>query len=149
MNNNKGFTLMEMLITVLLIAILAGMAMPQYFKAVEKQKGVEAVNILSAVGKSQERYFAVNETYAKDFSDLDADFIDSDSKASPTGENFNTKYFQFSLSGTDENNGKVTATRKGSESYAITRSNTTGKVCCGSDKTSDADICETLNLQVC
>ena len=76
MPNKKGFTLIELLVTVLLIGILAAMALPQYMKVVEKQKGTEAVNILAVIGKAQERYFAVNEKYTTSFADLDADLID-------------------------------------------------------------------------
>ena len=142
----KGYTMMELLVTVLLIGILAGMAMPMYMKVVEKQKGTETVNLLSVIGKSQERYFAVNEKYTTDFSDLDADLVDYSTKTAAKGSTYNTRYFVFLLEGTDDNTSKVKATRRGNESYIIERNYTTGNVCCKNDNTEDADICDVLDL---
>lgn len=146
LKTNKGFTMMELLVTVLLIAILAGMAMPQYMKVVEKQKGTEAINILAAIGKAEERYFAVNETYTTDFSDLDTDLVDFNTRTSAKGTIYYTKYFYFEISGTDDKVSKVVATRRGDEAYVLERNYTRGRVCCGNDNTSDGDICDVLDI---
>ncbi len=71
MNTNKGFTLIELLVVVLIIGILAAMAMPQYFKAVERSRMTEADQLLSSIAQAQQRkYLQVNQ-YAKDFGVLD------------------------------------------------------------------------------
>ena len=53
----KGFTLIELLVVVLIMGILASVAMPQYFKSVEKSRASEAIDALSAVVSSQERFY--------------------------------------------------------------------------------------------
>ena len=53
-----GFTLIELLVVVLIIGILAAIAVPQYFKVVEKGKVSEALSTLDSVRGSQERYLA-------------------------------------------------------------------------------------------
>lgn len=51
----KGFTLLEMLVVVLIIGILASVAMPQYQRAVERSRAVEAITISRAIIAAQNR----------------------------------------------------------------------------------------------
>ena len=66
-----GFTLIELLVVVLIIGILAAMAMPQYFKAVERSRMTEAVAIMDSVAKAQRRKFMQRNRYAWQFESLD------------------------------------------------------------------------------
>ncbi len=54
----KGFTLIELLVVVLVIGILAAIAVPQYFKVVEKGKVAEVFQWLNSAKGAQERYLA-------------------------------------------------------------------------------------------
>ena len=97
-----GFTLIELLVVVLIIGILAAMALPQYFKAVERSRMAEAITLMDSVVKSQRRKFMQTNHYAMDFTGLDVSpkgavlgqyFTDGDPG---TGEGGNG--FQISLS---------------------------------------------------
>ena len=66
-----GFTLIELLVVVLIIGILAAMALPQYFKAVERSRMAEAVTLVDSIVKAQRRKFLQTNHYAEDFRGLD------------------------------------------------------------------------------
>lgn len=61
--SQAGFTLIELLVVVLIIGILAAIAVPQYFKVVEKGKFAESMQWLSGLKGAQERYLAKNGNY--------------------------------------------------------------------------------------
>ena len=66
-----GFTLIELLVVVLIIGILAAMAMPQYFKAVERSRMAEAITLMDSVVKAQRRKFMQTNRYVLNFEGLD------------------------------------------------------------------------------
>ena len=58
--NKKGFTLLEMLVVVLIIGILAGIALPQYGKAVIKARLTEALVNIKNIENSIDMYLLKN-----------------------------------------------------------------------------------------
>ena len=58
--NNNGFTLIELLVVVLIIGILAGVALPQYNKAVMKSRISEMYTLRSNLEKSIDLYILEN-----------------------------------------------------------------------------------------
>ena len=80
-----GFTLIELLVVVLIIGILAAMALPQYFKAVERSRMAEAVTLMDSVVKAQRRKFMQTNRYAWTFEGLDV------SPKGATGDTYHTK----------------------------------------------------------
>jgi type IV pilus assembly protein PilE len=60
--NQKGFTLVEILVVVIIVAILAAIAVPLYMRYVEKARSSEAQTALSTIRKTYEIYFQQNAT---------------------------------------------------------------------------------------
>lgn len=61
---SAGFTLIELMITVVIIGILAAIAYPSYTEYVLRGNRSEAQALLNDAAARQERYYAQNNTYA-------------------------------------------------------------------------------------
>ena len=68
---NKGFTLIEILVAVLIIGILAAVAVPQYQKAVMKSDLHIGVNLVESLYQAQQSYFLTHGAYATNIDELD------------------------------------------------------------------------------
>jgi len=64
MNRPRGFTLIELMIVVGIIAILAAIAIPSYSDYIRRSRITEAVSVLSGMRVKMEQYFQDNRTYA-------------------------------------------------------------------------------------
>ena len=111
-NSRSGFTLIELLVVVLIVGILASIAIPQYFKVVEKARVAEAMAMAASIKSSEERYLAKGGQYTGDFTQLDISYPNLSSAA------ITLKYFSASVaSGTGTG---------GAPNYAMTLSRHTG-----------------------
>ncbi|MBR1980936.1 type IV pilin protein [Candidatus Proelusimicrobium excrementi] len=150
--NKKGFTLIELLVVVLIIGILAAVALPQYFKAVEKSRATEALSIMGSISAAMERARLVSSTnvYPTDLSTLDIEIAGQDGSTVTTGS-WDSHNFSFTVTGTTTANGIITATRKGSSGYTLKRYYYTGQVVCDDTTGSGtgasvSGICASLGL---
>ena len=90
MQRHTGFTLIELMVTVAIIGILAGIALPIYTNYITRGKLQEASSNLLAIRVRMEQYFQDNRTYAK-------------GPCTPTSAaSQQIKYFTFSCSGTPD-----------------------------------------------
>jgi len=101
---NTGFTLIEILIAVIIVAILASIAIPIYVRNIEKSKTGEAVTILNLIRMAEKDYFLDNKTYTTDLSSLNIDNPNDMSSAS--------RYFDYTIPAADANGFQAMATRK-------------------------------------
>ncbi|MFT3816958.1 MAG: type IV pilin protein [Rubrivivax sp.] len=60
----NGFTLLELIIAVVVVAILASIAMPSFLDAIRKSRRSEAIAALNTLQQAQERFRSNNLTYA-------------------------------------------------------------------------------------
>ena len=63
----RGFTLIEVMITVVIVAILATVALPAFLDQIRKGRRADAVDTLAQVQQAQERYRANNTSYGTHF----------------------------------------------------------------------------------
>jgi len=59
----KGFTLPEVMVTAVVVAILASIAIPSYTKAIERGYLQEAKDLLLTIYYGEQAYFSANKTY--------------------------------------------------------------------------------------
>jgi prepilin-type N-terminal cleavage/methylation domain-containing protein len=60
----RGFTLIEVMIAVAIVAILAAVAIPQYTKYLYRAKQVEGVTLLGTIKSAQNTHYAHRDCYA-------------------------------------------------------------------------------------
>lgn len=108
LSGNAGFTLMELLIAVAIIAILTKLALPSYQEYVTRGKIPDALGTLSAKQLSIEQFFLDNRTYV--------------GAPGCTADTTSSNYFDFSCSGVTATTYSAQATGKSSMAgftYAI------------------------------
>jgi type IV pilus assembly protein PilE len=63
-SRNKGFTLVELMVTVAVVAIIAAVALPSYRQYIRRANRVDATGALLRLAGNQERFYLQNNTYA-------------------------------------------------------------------------------------
>ena len=67
---NDGFTLVELLVVLSILALLLTLAVPKYFTSIEKAKDATLKQDLNTLRESLDKYYADNGQYPKTLDDL-------------------------------------------------------------------------------
>lgn len=94
--SNNGFTLIELMVTVVILSILTAIAMPAYNRYVLHANRSEAIALLNEVAAREERYYAQNNAYTATLTALN---LRNTSGLSDNG------YYQLSISISDDTQG--------------------------------------------
>lgn len=70
MRNNRAITLVEIMIAVIIVGILGSIALPHYFRQLEKANAGQALATLQNIQNIQRVYSIENETYTAVMADL-------------------------------------------------------------------------------
>jgi prepilin-type N-terminal cleavage/methylation domain-containing protein len=81
--NEKGFTLMELMVVIVIVAILAAVAVPLYINYVKDAQRTEAKGAIGAVVTAEQTYYQVHDTYV----DLEDGFVKNPTPGSQNGLN--------------------------------------------------------------
>lgn len=70
MKRQAGFTLVEIMIAIVIVAILAGIGYPIYLHYVENSRRSSAITALQRAAAAEEKYYATQNTYAASLTSL-------------------------------------------------------------------------------
>ena len=136
MNRQPGFTLIEVMVVVAIIAILASIALPSYAEYVVRGKVAEAAQTLADLRTKQEQFFLDNRSYVN--------AAGACGTAIPAGKYFSyacapngtTQYVITATGAAAEGMGEFTYTidEAGNRSSAVTRSGWSASATCWQTK---------------
>lgn len=112
MNNRKGFSLTEILATIVILAVLAGIAIPGFSKSKDKAEAAQAVAYLRTIRLAEKMYFAKNATYIN--------CTDKTALLNTLGVEVTTEHHTFAVTAADATTFTATATRSTGAAGTIT-----------------------------
>lgn len=115
-HNIKGFTLIELMITLVVVGILAAIAIPAYDKQVTKSRRNDAQGALMGFANAMERHYTTNNTY-KGAAGTEASPTDTGSPwifSSEAPVDGNTKHYDLKITAATDTSFTITATPKSS-----------------------------------
>lgn len=92
----RGFTLIEVLVVVVIIGVLVSMALPMYTRTIERSRAAEAMTIVKTINDAVYVYYSDKEKCPTSFSQL---VVSLPITQKITKRKVNTKFFEFILTG--------------------------------------------------
>jgi type IV pilus assembly protein PilE len=112
--NQKGFTLMELMVVIVIVAILAAVAVPLYINYVKDAQRSEAKGAIGAVITAQQTYYqsgiTTPATYASNLADLNVDLADVGHNWQITISNATTTGFTVTATGVSNQTNTLSVT---------------------------------------
>lgn len=96
----RGVTLIELMITVAVVAILASVALPSYNQYVIESRRSEAKSALLELGQFMERYYTTNSAYNKTSGGVATTLTSSDLPYASVPKDGGTAYYAVAVSST-------------------------------------------------
>ncbi len=143
--NNKGLTLLEMMVVVIIIAGMMMMAYPNYLSSVEKGRASEAIKLVAHSVAAQAKFIAENGTPAKSFVALDVKPSGTERSRNPTvieGNKITTGNFIYVIGDT-----RISATPRGSSyNYEIRGDYSEDTIMCEAKDATGQKICSSIGV---
>lgn len=127
---------------IFIIGMLTAIALPQYYKAVEKARTAEVLTVINTIAHSQQRYKTKNADYTNNFENLDLSFSNFQGVLSVKDNIMQTDNFIITI-----NPPQIHARRtQGTMLYTLIKDIPTNRTSCRADNDSGDLICHSLYL---
>lgn len=61
----KGFTLLELIVVIVIVGVLTSLAIPHFFKLIERSRAAEALQAISVIRRAIDRCYLMSNTYSE------------------------------------------------------------------------------------
>ena len=140
-----GFTLIELLVVVLIIGILAGVALPQYQKAVTKTRFMRLLPLTKAISDAENVYYMSNGAYTLNFDDLDIALPPGATTVTSSQVEYDNYYCLLRWNGTDMSTSSVYCNDKNPNVPRLEKYFASTYYICWSDSDLTKQICNNVS----